>query len=664
MVVPTTIAALGVAALAAGAPNENPYSWPQFAMGASCVAVGGFVARRLPRHPLGWLFVLAGAGAWASFAGVPGIAWLIQYRPGWESFIRLLLHIAVAGWIVSQGILITLVPLAFPAGFGRTWWRRGLLVAGVVTVSGWAITHSMVWTPEYFQGQPATGIRLTAEHWEHRMATASVLVSVLAMGTMLLSTIRAEQRERRRQTGFAVATTVLLLPTVVDLVHSAVHELPQWLMDQSTTVQVWALGMAPVVLAVGIVRHQLLDVQVIVRRATLYAGVTIAGATIYLATVWVVATVRPGPDVVPAVIGAGVVAVSLGLVRERLNRWLARRLFGSRDDPFAVVRALGATLEAAPMSEHALQSVTDTLCTQLRLPFARADLVIDDVTTTVATTGSPCEDTEAFPLAHQGVMVGELVVGRRVATEPLTEGERELVGTLARQAGVLAHNVTLVEALRRSRLVLVNAREEERRRIRADLHDGLGPTLATVAMGLEASANRLVGEPELEALLHDMQNELQGAIRDVRSLVYDLRPAALDDLGLVSAIREYALTMAQRSADTSRAMEVVFKGPDAIGPLPAAVEVAAYRVALEALTNVARHAGATRCEIRLASDDGLEVTIEDDGVGLDHVQHPGVGLRSMRERVAELDGRLHIHSAPGRGTVVSAWFPSFDLSPT
>ncbi|MEX2293528.1 MAG: sensor histidine kinase [Acidimicrobiales bacterium] len=657
VVTSASVAALGVAALAAGGPNENPYSWSQFAIGASCVAVGGFVARRRPDHPLGWLVVTAGAAVWTTFAGVPGIAWLIQYRPGWETFIRGLLHLGVSGWIVSQSILIALVPLAFPDGFLRTVWRRALLVSGTVTTAAWATAHSMLYTPEYFQGQPATGIRATAERWENTFAKGTLIVAVLAMSTMVWSTVRAERPERRRQAGFAVATVALLLPTFLDLFHGLVHELPRRLVDDSAAVQVWALAVAPAVLAVGILRHHLLDIQVIVRRATFYAAVVATGAAIYLGTVWVVATVRPGSDVVPAVIGSGVVAVSLGLVRDRLNRWLARRLFGTRDDPFGVVRALGSSIEGAPASEHALQTVTDTLCAQLRLPFARAELLVDDEPSTVAITGTPTDDAERFPLSHQGVMLGELVIGRRAPGEPLTGGERDIVSTLARQAGVLAHNVTLVEALRRSRLVLVNAREEERRRIRADLHDGLGPTLATVAMGLEATARRLDGEPELESLLQDLERELQGAIQDVRALVYELRPAALDDLGLVSAVREYARTLAQRSAATSHPLDVVIDAPEAIGPLPAAVEVAAYRVALEALTNVARHAEATHCAVRLSADDGLALTVEDDGIGLRADNTPGIGLASMRERVAELEGRFHVGSRPGRGTIVSAWFP-------
>ncbi|MFN8019524.1 MAG: GAF domain-containing sensor histidine kinase [Acidimicrobiales bacterium] len=668
VVASVAIAACGVAALAAGADNPNPYSWPQFSIGVSAVAVGAFVARRRPSHPLGWLLLLAGASAWASFAGVPVLSWMMVHTPTQQGAFRWILHVAVSGWILSEGLLIGQVPLSFPDGFGRTWWRRLLLAGASLTLAAWALAHSLVWTPEYFQGQPATGYRAWLEDLEPTTSKANLLIAVLCMATMLVATLRATEPERRRQRGFAIAITALLAPTLVDLFHTLVHQLPNGLVDTNSTIQVWALAAAPVVLGVGVVRHQLLDIQVIVRRATVYATVVAAGAALYLATVWVVATVRPGSDAVPAVVGAAAVAISLGLVRDRVNRWASRRLFGSRDDPYEVLRTLGASLEAAPIGEQALQTVTDTVCRELRLPFAAATLVLEEdgeqgVRVTVGQTGELVEGgSESFPLAHQGVMLGQLVVGRRSPDEPLTAGERDLVATLARQAGVLAHNLTLVEALRRSRVVLLNAREEERRRIRADLHDGLGPTLATVALGIEAGANRLGDEPELAALLHDLEQELHTAIADVRALVHNLRPAALDDLGLVSAVREYATSMAVRSAGTDAPLEVVVDAPPELGPLPAAVEVAAYRVALEALANVARHARASSCSVRVRATDGLALEVEDDGIGIGEAAGAGIGLRSMRERVTELGGRFSISGGPGRGTRIVAWFPTAELS--
>jgi signal transduction histidine kinase len=218
----------------------------------------------------------------------------------------------------------------------------------------------------------------------------------------------------------------------------------------------------------------------------------------------------------------------------------------------------------------------------------------------------------------------------------------------------------------RSRGNLVRAREEERRRLRHDLHDGLGPTLASVAMGLDAAATRLRDDPELADLLRELDRALQDAIADIRRLVAGLRPPALDDLGLVPALREQAFDMASRSrrADGAALAIEVSSAPE-LPSMAAAVEVAAYRIAVEGMTNVLRHSGASECTVRLASavgpeGDALEVVVEDDGRGIDDSATPGIGLESMRNRAEELGGRLRIGRRPGGGTVLAALLPLHD----
>ena len=661
------IAVLGILATrslaASGFTDVNPYAWNQFATGASATFVGAFIATRRPDHPIGWLLLVAGVAVWMTFATAPGVAWLMGHRPGWETFTRGVLAVGVSGWLVTRGIFLTLVPLAFPDGFGSSRSRRVLRWASTAAIVAITVAHSRLYTPEFFSGQPPTGTAELAQRIEPWGWKAILVLALLSVGSMLAASLRADRRRNRGELWFALAVAVLLVPIAVEVYSTFVRELSLDL----TWLESWTYTALPLVLAAAVLRHGALDIQVVFRKATLYLGLTAVSAAVYLTVVWAVAALRPDSSLAP-VVGAGAVAVTLALVRERFQQLLSRRLFGSRDDPYEVLAALGRQLELAPASEHALQAVTDTVCAQLRLPFAAADLQLDEVRVRVAATGTDPGavggEPERFALAHQGVALGELVVARRTPAEPLTSGERELLGSLAHQAGVLAHNVTLVEALRRSRVVLLNAREEERRRIRADLHDGLGPTLATVAMGLEASSNRLRDEPELAGLLGDLERELQSAIRDVRTLVYDLRPAALDDLGRVRAVREHARNLALRSADTDHPLRVDIDAPEVLAPLPAAVEVAAYRVALEALTNVARHAQARSCSVRLAVGEGLEVAVEDDGNGLARSAHSGIGLTSMRDRVTELGGRFHIRSEPGRGTAVQAWFPLLDVGAT
>jgi signal transduction histidine kinase len=221
----------------------------------------------------------------------------------------------------------------------------------------------------------------------------------------------------------------------------------------------------------------------------------------------------------------------------------------------------------------------------------------------------------------------------------------------ARQAGIAAHAVQLTDALQRSREQLVVAREEERRRIRRDLHDGLGPALASLAMQADSAREWTRAEPErTEAALAEITAKAQDALQDIRRLVYDLRPPALDELGLVGALR-------QTAANSPNGLHIEIDVPQSLPPLSAAVEVAAYRIVQETLNNVARHAHAQHCTVRLCVHDTLCLEIDDDGIGLPSTPRAGVGLVSMRERAAELGGTCVIEAIPGGGTRVRARLP-------
>lgn len=656
LAVSACIGTAGVLATASDAPFDNPYATMQFVTGLAGVGVGGFIAARRPRHPMGWLLVLSGASAWATFAAAPGISWMMGHAPGLEWLIRWLLRFGVSGWIVSRGVCLALVAQAFWAGFGRSVASRVLLAVSAAAIATSAVCQAIIWTPEFFAGRPPTALQriaLDVQPWSEKVLLASAIVSILAL---VVRTIAADAGARRRYQWFVAMVVTLLVPILVEtwnvLLGPTRFDLSPY--------EGWASALLPVVLAVAIVRHGVFDIDVVVRKATIYAVVTVVLLALYGAAVWIVTTVSDWETEVAALVGAGLVAVAFTYVRDGVQRVVGRRLFGSRDDAYETLAALGARLERAPVGDRALQTVTDTLCDQLKVPWATVDLSIDGTDVRVAHTGAVADATArtVFPLAHQGIALGRLEVGWRTSVEPFRPAEHALLEDLARQAGVIAHNVALTEALRHSRAVLLNAREEERRRIRADLHDGLGPTLATVALGLGAAAERLPHEPELTRLLADLEAELQSAITGIRGLVYELRPAALDDLGLVPALREHAEALIRRTADGPTPLTVDVDAPGELDTLPAAVEVAAYRVALEALTNVARHSRATRCRVWIRVDDGLRVVIEDDGVGIGAAPGTtGIGLASMRERIEELGGRFRVGPGSDRGTTVDAWLP-------
>jgi signal transduction histidine kinase len=264
----------------------------------------------------------------------------------------------------------------------------------------------------------------------------------------------------------------------------------------------------------------------------------------------------------------------------------------------------------------------------------------------------PPSCTQSLPVFYQGETVGQLVLAPRAGEAQVTRADRRLLEDLAQHAGVIAHAVRLTTDLRRSRERIVVAREEERRRLRRDLHDGLGPMLASLTLTLAAAREYLPHDPTTtDSLLQALASQVQGAVTDIRRLVYELRPPALDDLGLVGALRE------QTARSAPRGLQVCLDAPVPVDPLPAAVEVAAYRITVEALTNVVRHAQATSCMITVRREDDLVIEIADDGRGIPAEASRGIGLHSMRERAEELGGHCTIVSPPGEGTRVTVCLP-------
>jgi signal transduction histidine kinase len=279
----------------------------------------------------------------------------------------------------------------------------------------------------------------------------------------------------------------------------------------------------------------------------------------------------------------------------------------------------------------------------------------NDAFAIVAAYGSPMTDPVGLPLVYQTETVGSLLLGPR-AGESFSAADRRLLADLARQAGVAAHAVRLTAELQRARERLVTAREEERRRLRRDLHDGLGPQLASQTLTLTAARKLLRHDLDTaEVLLTDAMAHAQAAISDIRRLVYALRPPALDDLGLVAALRE------QAAHYDASGMQITIDAPERLPSLPAAVEVACYRITQEALTNVVRHAGARTCVVTLTVSDALELAIRDDGSGLSADHRAGVGLTSMRERAEELGGTCVIAPVRDGGTCVRSRLPLADV---
>jgi len=327
----------------------------------------------------------------------------------------------------------------------------------------------------------------------------------------------------------------------------------------------------------------------------------------------------------------------------RLQRAVDRLLYGERSDPLRVASRVGGRLGTG------LASTLAEVQEALRLPFVAVRVEGVDV----ASVGTPDVSTVSLPLAE-----GALVVGLRAGEKKLSAADEKVLGLLAGPLSTALQATRLSEQLQVSRERLVVAREEERRRLRQDLHDGLGPLLTGVALSADAAANLAERSPgESQALLAGVRHDSRTAIAEVRRIVDDLRPPALDELGLVAALQARAAQTSRRT-DGSTLVATV-DAPGQLPPLPAAVEVAAYRIATEALVNAVRHSKATRVVTRLACDDELSVVVEDDGPALGEWA-PGIGITGMYERAAELGGTCTVGPGPVGG-VVRVTFP---LGPT
>jgi two-component system NarL family sensor kinase len=243
------------------------------------------------------------------------------------------------------------------------------------------------------------------------------------------------------------------------------------------------------------------------------------------------------------------------------------------------------------------------------------------------------------------------VAAPRWGESTLDARDRSVLADLARQAGAAVHAEALTADLVASRQRLVEAREEERRRLRRELHDGLGPLLTSVGLNLDAMRTQLTaGNGDPLALLARAKDASSQAIADLRTVVYALRPPALDDLGVVGAITAYVRRMGDAGT-----IDIGVESHD-LPALPAAVEVALYRIAVEGVTNVVRHAEARACRVRLGVVDGNAVVeVLDDGAP-DLPWTPGVGTVAMHERVSELGGTLEI-GPTGEGGRLRASFP-------
>ncbi len=617
--------------------------WATNVVDAFILGVAGVVlVSRRSSNPLGWLFLVGAVGQGLTGAGRE---WLLFSQA--TSSHRLAGGVW-AGWIgtwayVPAFLTLPLALLVLPDGqlLSRRW--RWLL--GVVAASGLVLSVGLATSlgpldeslPEVVNpvGMRLGGAAETAVNWSMNVLMLALLA---AIASLVLRYRRAEPDARPALKWVVIGGSIQGIELL--------YETGPWPNGLGPVVGPIAVVLFATTVVVTVLRYRVDQIDSVVSRSASWATLTGGLVLGYLAVVG--ALDEALTHVGASVVATALVAVAFAPARSWLQRGADRLVFGHRRDPYAALSALSGQLADGFASTSLLEAAAQGVASAMRLPYVA-----------VASGGGDCGEVGARPervhvvaLEVRGEIVGHLTVGTGPARE-LTRSDARILGDLSRQVALAVAAVKTNDDLVRSRQALVTAREEERFRIHRDLHDGLGPSLAAVSMKVEAARSLVPDRPdEAVELLGRLKGEVRATIDDVRRVVYHLRPPALDELGLGPALIE-------ASAALSYGCVLVHVDvPADIGPLPPAVEVAAYHIATEGLTNVARHAGATHAWLRLVRNGALEVTVDDDGGGLPVNWQLGVGTQSMRDRADELGGSCTIGRSPAGGTRVTAVLPT------
>jgi signal transduction histidine kinase len=587
---------------------------------------GSVLAALRPRNVLGWLFLVW--GLLLACGNMNGFLWssddAIAVALDWRTYLGVLLgHGSVLG-------AMTVILALYPDGrLPARWWR--LPVAGVCI------------------GYLLIVLSLTVLVGVDDIAVASgfVLGLVLVVPSAVVILVATFLRWRkavhpyRQQLAWyiccgLVPLSIQYMPFFVPWTGHYYTDLLLVLMDP--------MNLLPVGVAVGILCYRLLGIRSVIRRGLVYAMLTVLVFGVYFTVTAVLGKLLEGSGL-SAVLAAAVIAVLLAPARDRLQRAADRIVYGARRDPLQVLTDLGESVSGGGQLGLLPAAVTATMAA------VRADgaQIVTLEGEAVATVGDAPGRYSSFPLRFAGEDLGELRIADPPGDSGYTRNERRLLTALAAQLAVVVRATELADSLDAERTRVVTATRDERDRLRRDLHDGLGPSLAGMGLGLQALSGIVADNGPATIMVKRLRDETDNAVRDIRRIIDALRPTALDTEGLTQAVERHAGTLRSALPVEVKAGSLPVLGPD--------VEVAAYRIITEALTNAARHADAHHARVEITADDALHIEVIDDGHGIrDLTAHPGVGLTSMRRRAEALGGDLAVDSTTS-GTTVSATLP-------
>ncbi len=576
-----------------------------------------------------------------------------------------LLLMGATFWTLSPNILEQPAFWQTPRAIANLLTSIALVVFFLIFPNGrfhprWTILFALVMTVFLIGENFFPGTLLNPKNWSR---VFSVCLSLFTLSVMIYVPVHRYRsltdpitRQQIKWVVYGVAASIIiffLIALPVALGVSSERGTPYGLLF--VTGETLALMLIPISIGVAVTRFRLWDIDPIINRTLVYGALSFLTILLYVLIVGFFASYLRSTqtNLIVSFIATGIIAFLFEPLRQRLQLGVNRLMYGERDDPATVLTRLSQRLDSALAPDSVLQTIVETLTQTLKLPYAAISL-LDEEPRFASTPNLTPSELLHLPLTYQTERVGELILAPRAAGESFSPADMNLIQLIAQQAGVAAYTLRLNNDLQRSRERLVTAQEEERRRLRRDLHDGVGPTLASLSQRIDTAAELVDSDPaKSKQLLKDLKGQVKETVAEIRRLVYALRPPVLDEFGLVSAIREHT---AQYNGPNG--LQIRFDVTEPLPALPAAVEVAAYRIALEAFTNLVRYSKATACQIKIKIENqNLLLEVSDNGKGLSKGNHAGVGFTSMRERAQELGGECVIESNPSGGVTVCATLP-------
>ena len=612
--------------------TKDPTNGPWILLWGLCFGVAGLmVALERPRNPIGWILLLSGLfGSLSEVLGIYGTRALADPNVSWPFG---LLAVWAAGflWFPSLLLPFTVLPQVYPDGHpvGPRWrWALRFSVLGLAAVT-LLLALSTDNVNDWVEGLTLPFV------WPQWMAPVGVAILVLGFAGLLVGFVAGlvGLGVRFRRGGSQARGQIIWLSLPV-----ALAAISAFLPFEDLVLHVW-YPLIAVAVAIGVLGYDLLGINVTVRRALVYLPLTLLVALMVGAISATISKRTEGSEY-GIVVSAIAIAVLVLPLRDALVRGTDRLLYGRRSDPFAVMGQIGS---ADPEDPEVLLRV---LAESVRSPGVE---LRDATGAPVATVGTLTERAQSVPLGDGSA--GELVVSPRRGERTLDPADERLLAAVTPYWVAALRAQALARDLESEREQVMLAAGAERARLRQDLHDGLGPALSGIALGAEAAQGLVRTDPDSAVTLIDRIGvEATAATEEVRRVIDDLRPSALDSAALGEAIGLAADRVAAQ-------VSVELEGD--LATLPPDVASTAYRIAAEALTNVARHSGATRCWVRVGRvPEGLSLSVRDNGRGIpDQQSTDGVGLTSMRRRAAMLGGRVTVLPVDPTGTEVSAMLP-------